>query len=66
MRQTLKMQLPSFPSGINTDLGPPPPTPIKRPKPKKPRDPRRIFVFYFILAMLAIALYPAVRGFLQR
>lgn len=57
------MSLPEFPSGINTKLKAP--IPIRRPAPKKPRDPRHTFVIVFIVLMLAIALYPVARAALH-
>ena len=59
------MSLPSFPSGINTELRDKKPIPFKRPKPKRPRDPRRIFLLLFILLMVIVAIYPALRDWLR-
>ncbi|GAC1359559.1 MAG: hypothetical protein NVSMB31_19890 [Vulcanimicrobiaceae bacterium] len=58
------MPLPEFPSGINTELRNKP-IPIKRPKQRKPRDPRRLFVYYFIAAMVLLIVYPAVHDILR-
>jgi hypothetical protein len=59
------MSLPSFPSGINTELRDKKPIPFKRPAPKRPRDPRRTFLVVFIFLMVLIAVAPAVRDWLK-
>ncbi|MBC5816247.1 MAG: hypothetical protein GIW97_06865 [Candidatus Eremiobacteraeota bacterium] len=59
------MSLPSFPSGINTELRDKKPIPLRRPKPpKRPRDPRRTFLAIFIVLMILIATFPAFRDWL--
>jgi len=59
------MSLPSFPSGINTELRDKKPIPFRRLKPPKtPRDPRRTFLAIFIALMVLIATFPAIRDFL--
>ncbi|MFN2527370.1 MAG: hypothetical protein ABR584_01465 [Candidatus Baltobacteraceae bacterium] len=59
------MSLPSFPSGINTELRENKPIPLRRPKPPKPpRDPRRTFLTIFIVLMILIATFPALRDWL--
>ena len=57
------MPLPDFPSGINTKLRSKP-IPFKKPKTSRPPDPRRRFLVLFIVAMIALALYPVLRAWL--
>ncbi|MDP9017891.1 MAG: hypothetical protein M3N19_06200 [Candidatus Eremiobacteraeota bacterium] len=58
------MPLPQFPDGINTELRNKP-IPIKRARPKKPRDPRRLFVYAFAAVMLLVIAYPALHDLLR-
>ena len=59
------MSLPSFPKGINTELSRKP-IPFKKPKVKKPRDPRRMVGVIFIALMIVVVLFPVIRGLIAQ